>query len=88
VSAETTERKQLLMTREGVVVSDKMNKTRTVEVTRLMQHPQYKKTIKRKLKYAVHDEKNESKTGDKVEIIQTRPMSKSKRWKLVKVFPQ
>ena len=73
-------------TREGVVVSDKMDKTRIVEVTRLITHPKFKKIIKRKIKYSVHDEKNESKTGNKVSIIQTRPLSKTKRWRLIKVL--
>ena len=66
--------------REGVVVSDKMKKTVVVEVTRLIQHPQFKKVIRRKVKYAVHDEKGEAKLGNKVQIIQTRPISKTKRW--------
>lgn len=72
--------------REGFVVSDKMDRTRIVEVTRLTTHPMFKKTIRRKIKYAVHDDANESKTGDKVRIIQTRPLSKTKRWRLVKVL--
>lgn len=75
-------------TREGVVSSNKMQKTIIVEVTRLEQHPQFKKIIKRKVKYAVHDEKNEAKIGDKVRIIETRPLSKTKRWSLVKVLAQ
>lgn len=73
-------------TREGVVSSNKMQKTIIVEVTRLEQHPEFKKTIKRKLKYSVHDEKNEAKKGDKVRIIETRPISKTKRWTLVQVL--
>lgn len=72
--------------REGYVVSDKMNKTRVVEVTRIVTHPQFNKTIRRKIKYAVHDDANQSKTGDKVRIIQTRPLSKTKRWRLLKVL--
>mgnify|MGYP002624078165 CR=1 FL=1 len=75
-------------TREGVVVSDKMDKSITVEVSRLMQHPQFKKVIRRKIKYTVHDEKNEAKSGNKVQIIETRPISKRKRWRLVKVLAQ
>lgn len=73
-------------TREGVVISDKMQKTVVVEVTRLMQHPQFKKIIRRKVKYAVHDENREAKIGNKVQIVQTRPISKTKNWKLVKVL--
>jgi len=72
--------------REGYVVSDKMQQTRIVEITRIVVHPVYKKTIRRKIKYAVHDDANESKVGDKVRIIQTRPLSKTKRWRLVKVL--
>ena len=72
--------------RDGFVVSDKMDKTRIVEVTRLTTHAMFKKTIRRKIKYAVHDDANESKMGDKVRIIQTRPLSKTKRWRLVKVL--
>ena len=72
--------------REGIVLSDKMNKTIVVGVTRLMQHPQFKKIIRRRVKYAVHDEKNEAKVGHKVEIIETRPLSKTKRWRLVRVL--
>ena len=72
--------------REGLVVSDKMDKTRIVEVTRVMTHAQFKKTIRRRIKYAVHDEQNKSKAGDKVRIIQTRPLSKTKRWRLIEVL--
>ncbi|MBU9889763.1 MAG: 30S ribosomal protein S17 [Candidatus Omnitrophica bacterium] len=72
--------------REGVVVSRKMNKTAIVLVTRLLQHSKFNKVIKRHIKYAVHDEKNESKEGDLVQIMETRPLSKTKRWRLVKVL--
>lgn len=72
--------------REGVVISDKMQKTIVVEVTRSVQHPVYKKIVRKKIRYAAHDEKNEAKAGDKVQIIQTRPLSKTKRWRLVKVL--
>ena len=73
-------------TREGVVLSNKMQKTLIVAVTRLVSHAQFKKIIKRKVKYAVHDEKNEAKIGDKVRIEETRPLSKTKRWRLVQVL--
>ena len=73
-------------TREGVVLSNKMNKTLIVEVTRLITHAQFKKVIKSKVKYAVHDEKNEAKIGDKVRIEETRPLSKTKRWRLIQVL--
>lgn len=72
--------------REGVVVSQKMNKTITVLVTRLLQHTQFNKVIQRHIKYSVHDEKNEAKEGDRVQIIETRPLSKTKRWRLVRVM--
>ena len=76
------------MVREGVVTSDKMNKTIVVEVTRTMQHTQFKKIIKRRVRYTVHDEKNEAKSGNRVQIQETKPLSKTKRWKLVKVISQ
>ncbi|MDP3921490.1 MAG: 30S ribosomal protein S17 [Candidatus Omnitrophota bacterium] len=71
---------------EGTVVKDKMNKTIVVEVTRLMRHATYQKTVRRKIKYAVHDETNQAKTGNKVRIAETRPLSKTKRWRLVEVM--
>ncbi len=70
----------------GVVISDKMDKTRTVLVTKTVRHPLYEKTIRKNKKYYVHDEKNESHIGDKVEIIETRPLSKLKRWRIVKII--
>ncbi|MSR77030.1 MAG: 30S ribosomal protein S17 [Candidatus Omnitrophica bacterium] len=74
------------LVREGVVISDKMQKTVVVEVSRLMQHRTFKKIVRRKVKYAVHDENKEAKVGDKVQIILTKPISKTKNWKLVKVL--
>lgn len=65
---------------QGVVVSDKGNKTVIVNVERRITHPVYKKTIKRSKKYAAHDEKNEYKVGDVVRISESRPISKTKRW--------
>lgn len=79
-------KKKTKKTREGVVVSDKMDKTITVEVSRLMQHSKFKKVIKQKIRYAAHDEKNEAKKGDKVQIAETSPLSKRKRWRLKKVL--
>jgi len=73
--------------REGVVVSAKMNKTITVLVTRLLKHSKIKKNNKRHVKYFAHDEKNEAKEGNNVQIVETRPLSKTKRWRLVKVLP-
>jgi len=70
----------------GVVASAKMDKTRVVEVTELYRHPQYGKYLKRTQKFHVHDEKNEAKAGDKVEIVESRPLSATKRWRLMKVL--
>ncbi|HNV86787.1 MAG TPA: 30S ribosomal protein S17 [Candidatus Omnitrophota bacterium] len=72
--------------RVGVVVSDKMNKTRVVEIVRLVEHPLYKKVIRRKARYKAHDEKNEAKLGDKVRVVETRPLSKDKRWRIVEIL--
>lgn len=69
----------------GVVVSDKMNKTIVVRMNRVTRHPIYKKVIRRSNKVKAHDEKNIAKIGDVVKLIQTRPLSKDKRWKLVEV---
>ena len=69
----------------GVVTSDKMNKTRRVEIPRLEKHPRYGKYIKRRTICYVHDEANESHVGDTVEIMESRPLSKLKCWRLVKV---
>jgi len=71
--------------RVGIVVGDKMDKTITVsEVTKIM-HPIYGKFMKRTKKYKAHDEKNDAKAGDTVRIMETRPLSKTKRWRLVEV---
>ena len=71
--------------RFGKVVGDKMNKTVIVAVDTPKRHPLYKKTIRRVVKYYAHDEKNESKVGDKVKLEETRPTSKLKRWRVVEV---
>ncbi len=70
----------------GVVVSDKMDKTIVVQVERLVAHPVYKKYVKRRNRIKAHDEKNEYQIGDRVEIIETRPMSKDKRWRVNKLI--
>lgn len=70
----------------GVVVSDKMDKTVVVVVNRLVQHPSYKKYIRRRAKFRAHDESNTARMGDKVEIIQSRPLSRTKRWRLSRVI--
>jgi len=69
----------------GVVTSDKMQKTRRVEIPRLVKHARYGKYIRRRTICHVHDEKNESRAGDTVEIMETRPLSKTKNWRLVRV---
>ena len=70
----------------GTVTSDKMDKTRRVEINRLVKHPKYKKYIRRRTVCHVHDENNESGVGDRVEIIESEPLSKLKRWRLVRVL--
>ncbi|MDR1040251.1 MAG: 30S ribosomal protein S17 [Deltaproteobacteria bacterium] len=70
----------------GVVVSDRMDKTVVVLVNRLVKHPVYKKYIRRRAKFMAHDEKNVARMGDTVEIIQSRPLSRLKRWRLIKVI--
>jgi small subunit ribosomal protein S17 len=67
----------------GKVISNKMDKTVVVAVTRLFQHPRYKKTVKRITKFKAHDEQNKYNIGDIVKIIETRPLSKEKRWKII-----
>lgn len=69
----------------GVVTSDKAAKTRRVEIERLVRHPRYSKIIRKKTVCHVHDEENVSKMGDKVEIEESRPLSKMKRWKLIRI---
>ena len=72
--------------RIGVVVSDKMDKTIVVRVTRQFAHPLYKRTVKASQKYMAHDESGLAKIGDRVEIIESRPLSARKRWRLVRVL--
>jgi small subunit ribosomal protein S17 len=71
--------------RSGVVMSDAMDKTRVVKVERQTSHPLYGKRLLRTKKYKVHDEANESHVGDTVEMMETRPLSKDKRWRLVRI---
>jgi len=80
-SAKRGERK----TRQGVVVSDRMDKTVVVLVQRRTTHPLYRKTVTRSEKLHAHDEANEVHTGDLVRVVETRPLSKSKRWRVVEV---
>ena len=83
-SAEQT--RALRKTRVGQVVADKMDKTIIVKVERRVQHPLYGKFIKRFKKFYVHDENNEARVGDTVRIMETKPLSKTKRWRLVEVL--
>lgn len=70
----------------GVVVGDKMNKTRVVMVERRLAHAKYGKYMTRRTKYKAHDEKNESRVGDRVEIIESRPLSREKRWRVERLI--
>ena len=80
--AEETKRKVRL----GQVVSDRMDKTVVVEVSGPKRHPLYKKIIRRVARYKVHDEKNECRVGDKVRIVETRPLSREKRWRVAEIL--
>ena len=80
--SERNERK----TRIGKVVSDKMDKTVVVAVEDLEQHPLYKKAVKKTVKFKAHDENNDSHIGDTVEIMETCPLSKDKRWRVIEVL--
>jgi len=70
----------------GTVTSDRMQKTITVQIERLVQHPLYKKYVRRFSTYKAHDENDEASKGDRVEIQETRPLSKTKRWRLVRIL--
>ena len=88
--AETQQNAQTLnrasrKTRVGVVVSDKMDKTVVVSIERRVQHPVYGKMVRRTKRLKAHDERNDAKTGDTVRIMETRPLSKDKRWRLVEI---
>ena len=78
------EERNLRKTMIGTVVSDKMDKTIVVAVEDSVSHPIYKKTVKRTYKLKAHDEANECKVGDRVEVMETRPLSKDKRWRVVR----
>ena len=79
---KTTKRKDL----QGLVVSNKMNKTVVVQVERKFAHPKFKKVVKSTSKYKAHDEENECNPGDFVSIVETRPLSKTKRWRLLEII--
>jgi small subunit ribosomal protein S17 len=78
--------RNLRKTRTGVVTSNKMNKTIAVSVERRLQHPMYGKFVKKTKKFIAHDEQNECNIGDRVKIMETRPLSKLKRWRLIEVL--
>ena len=78
--------RNLRKTRQGVVVSDKMDKTIVVAIEDNVKHPKYGKVIKRTIKFKAHDENNECREGDTVKIMETRPLSKDKRWRLVEII--
>ena len=86
-AAETTQRSKRKV-RIGIVVSTKMDKTITVSIERRVPHPLYKKYFKKTKKFLVHDEQEAAKLGDRVMIMETRPLSKYKRWRVVKIVEQ
>ena len=86
MSEETTESRAARKVREGIVTSDKMDKTAVVTVTERVRHPKYNKTLQRAKKLYVHDESNDLHIGDRVRVMETRPLSKQKRWRVVEVL--
>ena len=82
----TVSERNLRKTQVGRVVSDKMDKTIVVAVEDSVKHPLYKKVVKRTIKFKAHDENNEAGIGDRVKIMETRPLSKEKRWRLVSII--
>ena len=84
--AETETRENARKVREGIVVSDKMDKTAVVETIDRVRHRRYAKTVQRNKKLHVHDEENTLNIGDRVRVQETRPLSKSKRWRLVEIL--
>ena len=82
----TDKRDNLRKERVGIVLSDKMQKTIVVQIRRKARHPYYGKVVEMARKFKVHDEKNEAKIGDEVRIVETRPLSKDKRWRLVEIL--
>ena len=80
------EERNLRKTRVGIVVSDKMDKTIVVSVRDNVRHPLYNKIVKKTYKLKAHDEKNDAKIGDTVRVMETRPLSKDKRWRLVEIM--
>ena len=78
--------RNLRKTRTGIVVSDKMDKTVVVAIEDNVRHPLYKKIIKRTVKLKAHDENNECRVGDRVRLMETRPLSKDKRWRVAEII--
>ncbi|MEO0587308.1 MAG: 30S ribosomal protein S17 [Planctomycetota bacterium] len=87
-TATADKKRVLTATKIGVVTSDKADKTRTVSVEYQQKHPKYGKFLRRQAKFHAHDEKNESRTGDRVEIASCRPLSKTKTWRIVRVVEE
>lgn len=81
-------RKSARKIRTGMVVSDKTEKTITVVIETSYRHPLYRKTLKKTKKFAVHDEENKARTGDQVRIMETRPISKTKHWRLLDIVKE
>jgi len=81
-----TQRRTVRKTREGTVVSNKMAKTVVVALVERVRHPKYDKSVVRTKKFYAHDENDDAKVGDRVRIVETRPMSKTKRWRVVEVL--
>ncbi len=79
------EDRRMRRSRVGTVVSDKMDKTVVVQVERIIRHPLYGKTMRRSVKFKAHDENNECRVGDRVRIMETRPLSKDKRWRVAEI---
>ncbi|MDD8042144.1 MAG: 30S ribosomal protein S17 [Verrucomicrobiota bacterium] len=86
MTEQPEKQRQLRKQRVGVVVSDRMDKTIVVRVDRHVRHPLYEKVVRLTTKFAVHDEDGQAKVGDRVRIMETRPLSKTKRWRLVKIL--
>jgi small subunit ribosomal protein S17 len=86
ISEKAMESRGIRKNKVGTVVSDRMDKTVVVRVERLVPHPVYKKYVKRRTTYKAHDEKNEYRIGDRVEIVETRPLSKEKRWRVSRLI--
>ena len=84
----SSERRRQRKIRTGVVVSNKMDKTVVVEVTRTVQHPVYKKFVRRRKRFMAHDEDNRCRIGDQVAIVETRPLSRNKHWRVRKVLKE